>query len=303
VTRVRRPAGVGVVYPSSRDRIVKILRSFIREEPVSASGGRRVSAVVVPHGPLRAVAGPAAAIYRRLLQDPDIRGGRATFVIVGPNHSELGAPVAVYPDGVWLTPLGEAGVDGELAREIARVDRYAELDEEAHSYEYSAELQLIFLQLILGEIVGEPRFVAIAVSDIANRDVAESLSHSIAEAARKLGRRVVVIATSEFGYYYSREEAVNASRMLVECLRRLDDECFYRSVKHNNMSLCAPAALGVAALYSKISGCSDTEYIRVKFVKFRSPGFYTPYISATITCRTPSQSPESESGAAEAVKS
>jgi len=296
VTRVRRPAGVGAVYPSSRDRIVKILRSFIREEPVSASGGRRVSAVVAPHGPLRAVAGPAAAVYRRLLDDPDVRSGRTTFVIVGPNHSELGAPVAVYPDGVWLTPLGKAGVDEELAYEIARVDRYAELDEEAHSYEYSAELQLIFLQLLLGEIVGEIRFVAVAVSDISNPDVAESLAQSIAEAAKKLGRRVVIIATSEFGYYYSREEAVNASRMLVECLRKLDDECFYRAVKHRNMSVCAPASIGAAAIYSKISGCTDVESIRVKLAKFRFPGFYTPYISAAITCQTPSQSPGSEFG-------
>jgi len=284
VTRVRRPAGVGAVYPSSRDRIVEILRSFIREEPVSTAEDRRVSAVVAPHGSLKAVAGPAAAVYMRLLQDPDVRGGRATFVIVGPNHSELGAPVAVYPDGVWLTPLGEARVDAELASEIARVDRYAELDEEAHSYEYSAELQLMFLQFLLGGVVGEIRFVAIAVSDIANRDVAESLAQSIAEAARKLGRSVVVIATSEFGYYYSKEEAANASKMLIECLRRLDSECFYRAVKHYNMSLCAPAAIGAAAIYSKRSGCSTIESIHVKLAKFRSPGFYTPYISAAITC-------------------
>jgi len=285
VTRVRRPIGVGAAYSGSRGRIiVDILRYSIREIPRTTARGGGVSAAVVPHGPLRAVAGPAAAVYMRLLDDPDVRRGLATFVVVGPNHTELGAPVAVYPGGVWLTPLGEARVDRELAYEIARVDRYAELDEEAHSYEYSTELQLIFLQFLLGEITGEIRFVAIAVSDIANRDVAESLAQSIAEAARKLGRRVVVIATSEFGYYYSKEEAADASRMLIECLKKLDAECFYRAVKYRNISVCAPAALGAATIYSKRSGCSTVEYIRVKLAKFRSLGFYTPYISAAITC-------------------
>lgn len=286
MTRVRKSAGIGVMYPESRERIIEVLNqslgelrsvsSFTPEEP----GDKVVSAVVVPHGPLKAVARPAAATYRRILRYRKT-DSYTTFVIVGPNHSELGAPVAVYPDGIWITPLGEARVDEELAQEIARVDRYAELDEEAHRYEYSLELQLIFLQFFLGEI---DRFIAVAVSDIANPDVAGSLAQSIVESARRLGRSVVVVATSEFGYYYSRDEAVASSQRLVECLKRLDTECLYKAVKHYNISVCAPAAIGVAAIYSKSFGCSTVKAAKVKLAKFRSLGFYTPYISATIVC-------------------
>jgi len=288
VTRIRRPIGVGVVYPENRDRIIEILRqSLIEREGGTRSPtptGRVVSAILAPHGPLKAVARPAIAVYRGLLEDPVFRSGRVTLVIVGPNHSELGAPVAIYPGGVWVTPLGEARVDDEFASKIARVDKYAVLDEEAHRYEYSIELQLIFLQFLLSGISEVPRFIAIAVSDTANPDVAESLARSIGEAAKKLGRRVMVVATSEFGYYYSREESLKASQLVVKCLRRLDAECFYSAVRQYNTPICAPAAIGVAVIYSKSLGCSTVKTIHVKLTAFRSPRLYTPYISTIITC-------------------
>jgi len=285
---IRRPIGVGIVYPENKDRIIEILRQSLIEGQGSMRSstptGRMVSAILVPHGPLKAVARPAIAVYRGLLDDPAIHSGRVTLVIVGPNHSELGAPVAVYPGGVWVTPLGEARVDEELAHEIAQVDKYAELDEEAHSYEYSIELQLIFLQFLLGRLDEAPRFVAIATSDIANLDVAESLARSIGEASKKLGRRVIVVATSEFGYYYSGEESAKASRLVIKCLRRLDADCFYRAIRLHKSTICAPAAIGVAVIYSKNSGCSTVKTIHVKLAAFRKPKFYTPYISTIITC-------------------
>jgi len=285
---VRRPIGVGIVYPENKDRIIEILRQLLIKEQGSMRSpmltGRVVSSILAPHGPLKAVARPAIAVYRDLLEDPAFRSGSVTLVIVGPNHSELGAPVAIHPGGVWATPLGEARVDEELAREIARVDKYAELDEEAHSYEYSIELQLIFLQFLLNGLGELPRFVAIAVSDIANPDVAESLARSIGEAAKKLGRRVIVVATSEFGYYYSRKESLKASQLVVKCLKKLDAGCFYSAVRQYNISICAPAAIGAAVIYSKGSGCSTVKTIHVKLAAFRKPEFYTPYISAIITC-------------------
>ena len=277
---VREPIGVGLVYPREREEIEELLREAFtslqrgaREPP---RGVGRVLAYIVPHGLLRDIAGVAAAAYQALNVTKDVE----TFVLVGPNHSGRGALVAVYPGGVWVTPLGTARVDEEFAMELVSVDDYAELDDEAHEEEYSLELQLIFLQYLLGERF---RFVAVSIADMANPEIALSLAKSIAATSRALGRGIAVIATSEVGYYPSPSDAGKAVSMVKECIRDMDHECFYRVVRLYNVYLCAPAALATATSYSRIIG-ADTARAEIVGETMRSNelGQYAPYFSAIL---------------------
>ena len=277
---VRKPIGVGLVYPQEREKLEELLREAFAGlqrgvgEPLRSVG--RVLAYIVPHGLLRDVAGVAAAAYQAL----NVRKGIETFVLVGPNHSGQGALVAVYPGGAWVTPLGVARVDEEFAKELASVDDYAELDEEAHEEEYSLELQLLFLQYLLGERF---RFVAVSVADMANPEIAVSLAKSIATTSRALGREIAVIATSEVGYYPSLRDAERAMSMVAGCVNGLDHECFYRVVRLYNICLCAPAALATATSYSRIVG-ADVVMAEIVGETTRSNelGQYAPYFSAIL---------------------
>ena len=68
-------------------------------------------------------------------------------VILGPNHQGIGHPAAIYPDGSWLSPLGETAIDSELAAAIEAACPGMARDAAAHKYEHSLEVQLPFIQV------------------------------------------------------------------------------------------------------------------------------------------------------------
>ena len=88
----------------------------------------------------------AAHAYYELAKDgkPDI------IVIFSPSHTGRGSALAVMNEGVWRTPLGNVEIDAKTADQILRESRIIDVDDRAHAYEHSIELQLPFLQYLYG---------------------------------------------------------------------------------------------------------------------------------------------------------
>ena len=53
-------------------------------------------------------------------------------------------------EGIWRTPLGDVEVDSALADAILHETSIVDVDELAHRYEHSIEVQLPFLQFLYG---------------------------------------------------------------------------------------------------------------------------------------------------------
>src|SRR3990172_5817971 len=107
--------------------------------PLLEKGPRRLRGLVVPHAGLM-YSGPVAAhSYAALAKD----GAPEVLVILGPNHTGLGAGLAVGTVD-WQTPLGTMPCDRELAKAIGGRPAARE-DLVAHRFEHSIEVQLPFL--------------------------------------------------------------------------------------------------------------------------------------------------------------
>jgi len=255
---IRKPAVSGSFYPSSPSSLDRILRALFEEASGAVprpnlSGPRAILGLMVPHAGYQYSGAVAAAGYSRLARD----GVPETFVLVGPNHWGLGPAVSVFPEGTWLTPLGAARVDSELAAIIAS-EGPAEADELAHLREHSIEVQIPFLQMIYGSDV---RIVPIAMRD-QSFETSSSLAGVVREAAERLGRDVVVIASSDMTHYEPQERAVRKDRWVLEALTSMDEREFYRRVVEGNVSMCGPGPAVVALVFSKLSGASRAELVR-----------------------------------------
>jgi len=104
---IRRAAVAGTFYAGTQERLrAQAGDLVIRDRP-------RVRAVgaVVPHAGYIYSGKVAGAVYARLTF-PEV------FVILGPNHTGLGAGASIMTYGVWETPLGQVPIDGDLARTI-----------------------------------------------------------------------------------------------------------------------------------------------------------------------------------------
>lgn len=119
--------------------------------------------------------GKTAGMVHSLLPDAE------TFVIVCPNHTGLGLPVAVSKD-IWLTPLGRVESDLEFIKAMPK--KIVAEDEEAHIEEHSGEVQIPFLQFLHSNF----KIVVICLR-LQDEDTAKDVAEEIIEAEQKTGKR------------------------------------------------------------------------------------------------------------------
>jgi len=265
---VRYPAVAGSFYPAD-ERLVEMLEEFFRDLGEEGSE-RSITAGVSPHAGYIFSGYTASRTYKAIYED----GLPETFVILGPNHTGLGSPIAVYPEGEWLTPLGSIEIDSEMSRAVARLSEIADLDEVAHAYEHSIEVQVPFIQY-LSELAGKDVRIVPITLGIQDEDVSRAMGRAIFEASKELGRDVVVIASTDFmhygpayGYVPFRVRAEELPHRIKEwdfrVIRRILDfdlEGMFRELREMRHTMCGPGAVGTAIVHSRLAGAAEAELL------------------------------------------
>lgn len=265
---IRYPAAAGSFYPSD-EALIEMLEEFFSDLGEEGSE-RRITAGVAPHAGYIFSGYTASRTYKAIFED----GLPETFVILGPNHTGLGSPIAVYPEGEWLTPLGSIEVDAEMAKAIAKLSGIADLDELAHKYEHSIEVQVPFIQY-LSELAGKDVRIVPITLGIQDEDVSKALGKAIFEASEELGRDVVVIASTDFmhygpayGYVPFRARVDELPHRIKEWDFRLirraldfDVDGLFRELREMNHTMCGPGAVGTAIVYSRLAGALEAELL------------------------------------------
>ncbi|WP_297436169.1 MEMO1 family protein [Thermococcus sp.] len=265
---VRYPAVAGSFYPSGED-LVLMLGEFFSDLGEEGSE-RRITAGVAPHAGYVFSGYTASRTYKAIFED----GLPETFVILGPNHTGLGSPIAIYPSGKWRTPLGDVGVDSEMAKAIAKLSGIADLDELAHKYEHSIEVQLPFIQYLAEKAGKEVKIVPIALG-IQDEEVSKDLGKAILEASKELGRDVLVIASTDFmhygpvyGYVPFRARADELPHRIKEwdfrVIRRIldfDVGGMFGELREMDHTMCGPGGVGTAMVYSRLAGALEAELL------------------------------------------
>jgi MEMO1 family protein len=192
----------------------------------------------------------AGAVYRRL--DLPRR-----MVILCPNHTGVGEPLAIMSEGAWQTPLGDVAIDAAIAKELkSRLPLLTE-DQEAHRYEHALEVQLPFLQVLAPGF----QFVPITVGT-SNFEVLSALGVVIASAATEAGAPVLVIASSDMNHYESDEVTRVKDRRAIDQILALDPRGLYETVHQANISMCGYGPAVVMLTAAKRLGAQQAELVR-----------------------------------------
>jgi AmmeMemoRadiSam system protein B/AmmeMemoRadiSam system protein A len=150
-------------------------------------------ALVVPHAGY-VYSGPVAAhAYDEL---SPARGVAKRVVLLGPVHRVPVRGLAAPGATAFATPLGEIQVDRAALRSVQDLPQVVESDA-AHAFEHSLEVQLPFLQQVLGEFALVPFAVGMA---------------SVGEVAQVIERlwsepETVVIVSTDLSHYHSYQDA------------------------------------------------------------------------------------------------
>ncbi|HXE90152.1 MAG TPA: AmmeMemoRadiSam system protein B [Terriglobales bacterium] len=245
-TAVREPAVAGYFYPGRAETLLRDVRSYIG----SPSGKLRAVGCVAPHAGYMYSGHVAGAVYARL-ELP------RRFLILCPNHTGAGEPLAIMSRGAWRTPLGDVRIDEPLAAQLlARCDLLSD-DALAHRSEHALEVQLPFLQALRTDFV----FVPIAIGVGSFQPLAE-LGDAIAEVIAAHSEPVLIIASSDMNHYESDAVTRVKDAKAIEPMLAVDARRLYDVVRNEQISMCGfgPAVTMLTA--AKRLGATQAELVK-----------------------------------------
>jgi len=265
--KIRRPTQAGAFYAGDAEALKRQVESCFLHEfgpmklpKVDANGPRNVVGLVCPHAGYM-YSGPVAAnAYYELALD----GKPDTVVILGPNHTGYGSALALMDEGAWRTPLGDVEIDSVVAREILQETRLVDVDDSAHKYEHSVEVQLPFLQYLFGDNF---RFVPICfqLQDFAS---AEEVGNALIEVLSE--RDTVIIASSDFTHYEPQANAERKDLAALEAVKAMDAKKFLSIIEERNITACGYGP--IATLITAAKGFFAKE---VRLLRYKTSGDIT----------------------------
>ncbi len=237
IAPIRYPAVAGSFYPRRPDELLRDLHSYIAE----SSDKIKALGCVVPHAGYMYSGHVAGAVYARL-QLP------RRFIILCPNHTGLGQPVAIMSQGRWLTPLGEVPIDTELASALQKNCSLLAEDTDAHRREHALEVQLPFLQSLLPEFT----FVPITVGT-GRYEPLHQVGEAVANALKERSDDVLVIASSDMNHYENDAATRTKDAKAIERILALDPEGLFRVIRDENVTMCGygPAIVMLTAALAR----------------------------------------------------
>jgi AmmeMemoRadiSam system protein B len=252
VKRVRKAYRAGQFYPGRASELKSLLKGFFsklkyREEWESDE----LIAGVSPHAGY-VFSGQTAAHFYNIVKDYSQR----VFLMVGPNHTGMGEDVSVYyPEGSWKSPFGETEIEGELAEYLHEKWDFP-VDEAAHLYEHSLEVQLPFLQYVFSP--EEIKIVPICLRDY-SLSTLNKLSDAIYDLKVKFsGLDFIYIASTDlnhfgdsFGIYPPVDLTIDEflekkDWEIIDKVKNASAEDFYEVVESSAYTMCGSGPVYVA---------------------------------------------------------
>ena len=203
-----RPAAVaGMFYPQARTRLAADVQAYLAD--AVATAGPAPKAVIVPHAGYVYSAPVAAAAYARLAP---LAGTVRRVVLLGPTHRVPVRGLAVPAAAAFATPLGEVPIDRAAIAQVSALPQVVTSDA-AHAQEHALEVQLPFLQAVLGRF----SLVPFAVGDASAEEVAEVID------ALWGGPETLVVVSSDLSHYLPYAAAQRVDRATADAVLALDD--------------------------------------------------------------------------------
>jgi len=256
---MRAPAVSGQFYPRNKNDLDRQISRCFEKVP---SVERPVLGAVVPHAGYIYSGNTAAYVYS-VLPKAD------TFVLLGPNHTGQGSPVSVSSEK-WSTPLGEVSSDIEFIKALPK--RIIDMDETAHRHEHSIEVQLPFLQHRFSDF----KIVSICMG-MQDEKTALDVGMEIAEAVRKVNKKVVIIASSDFSHYKPEKVAREDDAYFIRSILDMDIPGFYRKLYEREASVCGYGPICAMITATKALGAK-----KASLLKYSTSGDVTGDLSAVV---------------------
>jgi MEMO1 family protein len=242
---VRHPAVAGRFYPRDPSDLREEVDTYLSQS--SNQKAIRALGCIAPHAGYMYSGHVAGAVFARL-EIPEL------CLVLCPNHTGMGKPMAIMSEGAWQTPLGEVPIESEFAAALKERCSLLSEDSLAHRSEHAAEVELPFLQerqpklKIVPIALGTSQFEALAL-----------LGNAIADVIAEDRKPVLIVASSDMNHYESDAITRVKDHTAIEAILALEPHALYDVVMQRQISMCGfgPAVAMLTAAKKLGATCAE----------------------------------------------
>ncbi|MCK4742761.1 MAG: AmmeMemoRadiSam system protein B [Sulfuriflexus sp.] len=207
-TETIRPAAVaGLFYPANSNELHEQITDFLA---AASSIEQAPLALIVPHAGY-IYSGPiAASAYVNLRP---LRNKIQRVILLGPSHRVGFRGLATSGATFFTTPLGNIKLDAITTEQLNQLPQVQTMDV-AHAQEHSLEVQLPFLQ----EVLGEFELVPIVVGDATANEVAEVIDLAWQDDS------TLIVISSDLSHYHEYSSAQKMDRHTCTAIESLNPD-------------------------------------------------------------------------------
>jgi hypothetical protein len=246
-TRVRRSAVAGSFYPRNPQTLRRDVETYLAAAPAAAIEGRPL-ALIAPHAGYM-YSGQVAAHGYKLIGGRGIR----KVAVIAPSHMEHFPFVSVFAGDAYETPLGRIPVDKETvssltaaAPGVIRASDHGHIHSGSHRQEHALEVQLPFLQSVLGGFELVPVVMGDQSWEICAA-LGEALSFHVAR------EDFLIVASSDLSHFHDDGTAKSLDRAFCDLVEKLDAPGIYEAVRREQCEAC-----GAGPVIAALIACSRT---------------------------------------------
>jgi len=208
VTAIRPTAVAGQFYPADPAEI----RRQITELLTAAAPARPPvpKAIVVPHAGWVYSGPTAAAAYAQLVP---ARGLVRRVVLLGPSHRVALRGLALSGAEAWASPLGPVALDRDSALRLTDLPGHG-FSDPAHAQEHALEVQIPFLQAVLGN---DFYLLPIVVGDVSANIVAATLDSVWG------GAETLIVISTDLSHYLDDKACRSRDAATAAAIERFDE--------------------------------------------------------------------------------
>ena len=251
---VREPAVAGRFYPDSKTELTKKINSYLDKALIESLPGKPV-AIISPHAGYQ-YSGAVAAYGFKAIKDYKYK----RVIILAPSHYSRYRGASILDVDAYKTPLGLVNLNSGICNNLVNNPPFIGTFKNAHKREHSLEVQLPFLQTVLGD---DFELIPVLISRLNSEEV-----DFIADKLRPLiDEDTLIVVSSDFTHYghgydyvpFKKDVEANIRKLdhgAIERILALDLDGFFRYKGATGITACGfmPISVMMKILPSNVQG-------------------------------------------------
>lgn len=255
---IKLPDVNGQFYPANKDVLSAEIDSFLKQVPEQSEfQDRSIVGLMVPHAGYM-YSGQVAAHAFKLLEGRKVD----TVVIIASAHFSPLDGIVVYAEGAFRTPLGDIAIDEAFARTLINSNAKISFLPHAFKKEHPIEVELPFLQKVLGDF----KIVPVVIGDVGYGE-ATMLAEALLKASE--GKNIAVVASSDLSHFYPYETAVKKDSATISFVKAIDPRGLWASVIRKECEMCGFYPVITLLEYARL------KQAKVQFLAYANSGDVT----------------------------